>query len=116
MPLAGGNKFAFEDFSGAQVVAENMTKILTAELRQALFWSVRVHVEDSSTRRRAATASTQVHKTPTLCNEIRTRHENGTPHLAVTACWRELQRRASVNRGAEINFTTPSFLNPQRRR
>ena len=28
----------------------------------------------------------------------------------------ELQRRASVNRGEEINFTTPSFLNPQRRR
>ena len=94
-----------------------MTKILTAELRQALLWSVRVRVEGkSSTRRRAATVSTQVHKTPALCNEIRTRHENGTPHLAVAACWRELQRRASENSGAEINVTTPSFLNPQRRR
>ena len=93
-----------------------MTKILTAELRQALLWSVRVRVEDSSTRRRAATVSTQVHKTPALCKQIRTHHENGAPHLAVAACLHELRRRASVNRCAEINFTTPSFLNPQRRR
>ena len=94
-----------------------MTKILTAELRQSLLWSARVRVEGkSSTRRRAATVSAQVHQTPELCKIIRTHRENGAPHLAVAACLRELQRRASVNRGAEINFTMPSFLNPQRRR